>query len=71
MARSPISTDLGRRLWDLSDLLINTSGAGPAVASAVTARHADHDAIITALRRRDQKRPVPLWKNTSSTPIPS
>jgi DNA-binding GntR family transcriptional regulator len=53
MAHSPVVTDLSRRMWDLSDLLINTSDRKPAVASAVTARHADHDAIIAALRQRD------------------
>jgi DNA-binding GntR family transcriptional regulator len=53
MAHSPIVTELSRRLWDLSDLLINTSAGRPAVATAVAARHADHDAVIATLGLRD------------------
>jgi DNA-binding GntR family transcriptional regulator len=53
MAHSAIVTELSRRMWDLSDVLINSNGGQLAVASAVAARHADHDAIIAALRRRD------------------
>jgi DNA-binding GntR family transcriptional regulator len=54
MARSPVVAGLSRRMWDLSDLLINTSGIPQPLASAVAGRYADHELIISALRDRDQ-----------------
>jgi DNA-binding GntR family transcriptional regulator len=53
MAHSPVVADISRRMWDMSDLLINTSGIPQPLASAVPDRHADHERIITALRDRD------------------
>ena len=53
MAHSSVVTELSRRMWDLTDFMINTSDGRQAVASAVAARHADYDATIAALRRRD------------------
>jgi DNA-binding GntR family transcriptional regulator len=54
MAHSPVVTELSRRMWDMSDLLINTSGIPQPLASAVPERYDDHEKIIAALRKRDQ-----------------
>ena len=53
MAHSPVVAGLSRRMWDMSDLLINTSGIPQPLASAIGDRHDDHERIIAALRRRD------------------
>ena len=53
MAHSPVVAEISRRMWDMSDLLINTSGIPQPLASAVSGRHDDHELIIDALRRRD------------------
>ena len=54
MAHSAVVAGISRRMWDMSDLLINTSGVPQPLASAVPARHDDHELIIAALRGRDQ-----------------
>jgi DNA-binding GntR family transcriptional regulator len=46
--------ELSQRMWDMSDLLINTSGVPRPLASAVPRRYDDHELIIGALRERDQ-----------------
>jgi len=56
MAHSPVVAEISRRMWDMSDLLINTSGVPQPLASAVSDRYDDHEQIITALRDRDQAR---------------
>lgn len=56
MAHSPVVAGISQRMWDMSDLLINTSGVPQPLASAVAGRHDDHQAIIEALRERDQAR---------------
>ncbi len=53
MAHSAVVAGISRRMWDMSDLLINTSGVPQPLASAVPARHDDHELIIAALRDRD------------------
>jgi DNA-binding GntR family transcriptional regulator len=53
MAHSEIIEGLSRRMWDLSDLLINTSGAARPLASVTAERHDDHERIIAALRAGD------------------
>jgi DNA-binding FadR family transcriptional regulator len=40
-------------MWDMSDLIINTSGAPQPLAFAVPARYEDHERIIAALQRAD------------------
>src|SRR3984957_13002482 len=42
MAHSPVVAEISRRMWDMSDLLINTSGIQQPLASAVSDRHDDH-----------------------------
>jgi DNA-binding GntR family transcriptional regulator len=42
-----------RRLWDLSDFLIATSGAPNAMAGVLDARNCQHDEIVEALSRHD------------------
>jgi DNA-binding GntR family transcriptional regulator len=54
MAHSAVVADISRRMWDMSDLLINTTGVPRPLASAVPSRHDDHELIIQALRERDQ-----------------
>jgi DNA-binding GntR family transcriptional regulator len=54
MARSAVVAETSRRMWDMSDLLINTTGVPRPLASAVPARHDDHELIIRALRDRDE-----------------
>jgi DNA-binding GntR family transcriptional regulator len=53
MAHSPVVAEISRRMWDMSDLLINTSGVQQPLASAVSSRYDDHERIIAALRERD------------------
>lgn len=53
MAHSPVVAEISRRMWDMSDLLINTSGIPQPLASAVSGRHDDHELIIDALREHD------------------
>lgn len=53
MAHSPVVAEISRRMWDMSDLLINTSGIPQPLASAVSGRHDDHERIIGALRDHD------------------
>ena len=53
MAHSPVVAEISRRMWDMSDLLINTSGIPQPLASAVSGRHDDHELIIDALRNCD------------------
>lgn len=49
MAHSEMIEGLSRRMWDLSDLLINTSGGVRPLASVTAERHDDHERIIAAL----------------------
>ncbi len=49
MAHSPAIADISRRMWDISDLLINTSGIPQPLADAIDDRFHDHDRIIEAL----------------------
>ena len=56
MAHSPVVAEISRRMWDMSDLLISTSGVPQPLASSVPGRHDDHEQIIAALRERDQAR---------------
>lgn len=56
MAHSDVVAGISRRMWDLSDLLINTGGVDQPLAMAVIGRHDDHERIIGALRERDHRR---------------
>jgi DNA-binding GntR family transcriptional regulator len=53
MAHSPVMAEISRRMWDMSDLLINTSGVPLPLANAVRERYADHERVIAALRAGD------------------
>jgi len=53
MAYSDIVFSISGRMWDMSDLLINTTGISQPLADQVGDRHADHERIIEALRLRD------------------
>src|SRR6202050_2525020 len=59
MAHSAVVAEISRRMWDMSDLLINTTGGPRPLASAVPARHDDHEQIGRALRDRDEVAPPP------------
>jgi DNA-binding GntR family transcriptional regulator len=56
MAHSPVVAGISRRMWDMSDLLISTSGIPQPLAFAVPGRHDDHERIIAAIRERDHVR---------------
>jgi DNA-binding GntR family transcriptional regulator len=49
MAHSRVMSNMSRRMWDLSDFLINTTGAPRPFGSAITERNEDHTRIIKAL----------------------
>ncbi|MDX1874120.1 GntR family transcriptional regulator [Mycolicibacterium sp. 120266] len=53
MAHSQIAADTSRRLWDLSDFLINTTGVPQPLSSALDERHADHERIRAAIHAGD------------------
>jgi DNA-binding GntR family transcriptional regulator len=52
---SRVIADMSQRMFDLSDLLINTAGVPHPLAAAIGERAHDHDEIIAALRVRDSK----------------
>jgi len=43
------------RLWDMSDMLINSTGISHTMADELSARHADHEEMIAAIRRGDPR----------------
>ncbi|HEV7931393.1 MAG TPA: GntR family transcriptional regulator [Actinomadura sp.] len=53
MAHSRVMAQISRRMWDMSDLLINTTGGPQPLAEAVSERLHDHEGIIAALREQD------------------
>jgi DNA-binding GntR family transcriptional regulator len=50
---SRIMTEQSRRMWDLSDLLINTAGALLPLGYVTHERHREHATIVDAIRRGD------------------
>jgi DNA-binding GntR family transcriptional regulator len=48
MSHSRIMADTSRRMWDLSDFLINTSDVPQPFSAALDDRHADHERILAA-----------------------
>lgn len=54
MAHSRIMADNSRKMWDLSDFLINTTGVPQPLSSALDDRHSDHEKIRAALHDGDQ-----------------
>ena len=53
MSGSRIMADSSRRMWDLSDFLINTAGIPQPLSSATAARHDDHERIRLAIEAGD------------------
>jgi DNA-binding GntR family transcriptional regulator len=53
MAHSAVIADISRRMWDMTDLLINTAGVTQPLAGAIRGRNEDHNQIIAAIRNRD------------------
>jgi DNA-binding GntR family transcriptional regulator len=53
MASSRVMTNMSRRMWDLSDFLINTTGAPQPFGTAIVERNEDHGRIISALDAGD------------------
>jgi DNA-binding GntR family transcriptional regulator len=53
MASSRVMSNMSRRMWDLSDFLINTTGAPQPFGSAIAERNEDHARIISALDAGD------------------
>lgn len=56
MAHSQIAADTSRRLWDLSDFLINTTGVPQPLSSALDERHTDHERIREAIHAGESER---------------
>lgn len=54
MAHSRVMAQTSRRMWDLSDFLINTTGVPNPLSSALDARHNDHERIRAALHDGDR-----------------
>lgn len=54
MAHSRIMAETSRKMWDLSDFLINTTGVPQPLSSALDERHDDHEEIREALHAGDQ-----------------
>jgi DNA-binding GntR family transcriptional regulator len=50
---SRIMTDSSRRMWDLSDLLINTTGRELPLGHVTAERHDEHERIVQAIRAGD------------------
>ncbi len=55
MAHSRIMADNSRRMWDLSDFLINTTGVPQPLSSALDQRHDDHEKIRQAIHDGDRR----------------
>jgi DNA-binding GntR family transcriptional regulator len=55
MAHSRVMSNMSRRMWDLSDFLINTTGAPQPFGSAIVERNEDHGRIISALEAGDSE----------------
>ena len=53
MASSRIMGNFSRKMWDLSDFLINTTGASQPFGPAVAERNEDHRQILQALEAGD------------------
>ena len=49
-----IMAETSRRMWDMSDFLINTTGVPQPLSSALDERHADHEGIRAALHAGDR-----------------
>jgi DNA-binding GntR family transcriptional regulator len=54
MADSAFASLVSRRMWDISDLLINTVVGSHSVGDEIDERHDDHARIIEALHDRDE-----------------
>jgi len=50
IVNSRIMTDSSRRMWDLSDLLINTTGRALPLSYVTGERHEEHEGILAAIR---------------------
>ncbi|KQU29400.1 GntR family transcriptional regulator [Rhodococcus sp. Leaf225] len=55
MAHSRIMAETSHRMWDLSDFLINTTGADDPLSSALVERQHDHRSITDAIRMGDAR----------------
>jgi DNA-binding GntR family transcriptional regulator len=54
MARSQTMSSISRRMWDMSDFLINTTGVAHPMAGSTAGRHAEHEVIRGALVSGDE-----------------
>jgi DNA-binding GntR family transcriptional regulator len=53
MSGSRTMSAISRRMWDMSDFLINTTGVPHPMATATAGRHAEHEVIRAALENGD------------------
>ncbi|MCU1546747.1 MAG: GntR family transcriptional regulator [Homoserinimonas sp.] len=56
MSGSRVMTETSGRMWDLSDYLLNSTGADFPLASVTAGRHDEHEAIRSAISDRDADR---------------
>jgi DNA-binding GntR family transcriptional regulator len=56
MAGSRVMAETSRRMWDLSDFLINTAGAPQPLSSATGSRHDEHESIREAIAASDAEK---------------
>jgi len=66
MAQSRVMTETSRRMWDLSDFLINTAGLPQPLSSALDHRHADHERSAPRCTQATTRRRAKRWSGTSS-----
>jgi DNA-binding GntR family transcriptional regulator len=50
-----VDTNVSSRLWDMSDLIINTAGVERPLATAIRARYEDHEQVIEAISAKDSE----------------
>lgn len=53
MSGSRVMAETSRRMWDLSDFLINTTGIPQPLSSAIDSRHREHEDIRAAIEAGD------------------
>lgn len=56
MAGSRVMAETSRRMWDLSDFLINTAGPPQPLSSATGSRHDEHETIRQAIAASDAEK---------------
>ena len=53
MADSRVMSQMSKRMWDLSDFLIKSTGSRESLSSALDYRHRDHELMLAAIEIQD------------------